>query len=73
MEIQLESTTKVVQINGVPARLWQGVTARGVKCHALIARIACEEDSRAEEFEADLQEVAAPRPELEAIPLRLIL
>lgn len=30
MEIQLHNTTKIVTVNGVPARVWEGVTASGI-------------------------------------------
>ncbi len=77
MEVQLRSTTKVVElvVGGarVPARVWEGVTANGVPCHAFITRIAVARDQDGAEFERDLAEQAAPSPEVAAIPLRLIL
>lgn len=40
MQVQLESTSKIVDLvidgNRVPARIWEGVTANGVRCHAYI-------------------------------------
>ena len=74
MKVQLHSTSKIVHLNGVPARIWEGITEGGVKCHAYITRIACDKDEpHAEEFERDLQEHQKPTPEIEAIPLRMIL
>ena len=77
MEIQLHSTTKIVYllIEGisVPARVWEGFTAKGIPCHAFITRIAVAHDLDTVEFDRDLQEHAAPSPEIQAIPLRLIL
>ncbi len=77
MQVQLESTTKIVEliINGkkVPARVWEGHTAGGVPCHAFITRIAVARDQDAAEFERDLQEHAQPTAEIQAIPLSLIL
>ena len=62
MKITIESTTQITKVNGVPARVWEGVTANGVKVHALITRIAVKDDPGTDfaEFERDLQEHAAP-------------
>ena len=73
MEIQIHSTEKTVTINGVPARIWEGVTAAGVECHCYITRIACKADADATEFERELQEHQAPSVEIQSIPLRMIL
>lgn len=77
MQVQLESTDKIVElvIDGkrVPARVWAGTTAKGIACHAYITRIAVRDDLDAAEFERDLQEHAKPTPEIQAIPLSLIL
>ena len=79
MKITLESTSKVVLLNyvgreGVPARIWEGVTDKGVKCHAFITRIAVHVDDDAAEFERDLAEQRKPiSADIEAYPLRMIL
>lgn len=74
MKIQMHSTDKIVHLNGVPARIWEGITEGGVKCHAYITRIACDKDEpQAEEFQRDLTEHRPPSAEVAAIPLRMIL
>lgn len=73
MDVCLRSTTKIVAVNGVPARIWEGHTAAGVQCHAYITLIAVRNDHDATEFERDLQEHAAPSIELRAIPAALVL
>jgi hypothetical protein len=73
MKIELESTTKLVTLNGVPARLWQGRTAAGVQVHAFITRIAVDRSDDTSQFEAELVEQTSPRPELDVYPLRMIL
>jgi hypothetical protein len=80
MKIQIESTSRVVTfgVNGaeVPARIWQGETDTGIPVQVFITRIAPEippADSRCEQFAKELQEQAAPRPTVNAIPLRMIL
>lgn len=79
MRLILESTEKVVtlQIGGVnvPARVWQGHYA-GAQIHAYITRVAVPIDAPPhvhDEFERALREVAAPRADVAAIPLRLVL
>lgn len=73
MKIQMHSTTKIVHLNGVPARIWEGVTEGGVECHVYVTRVAVAKESDTSEFEKELQEHSAPSAEIEAIPLRLIL
>lgn len=74
MLVQLHSTDKIVHLNGVPARIWEGITDGGIKCHAYITRIACDKDEpSAAVFEQDLQQHRPPSAEIEAIPLRMIL
>ena len=73
MKIQMHSTTKIVHLNGVPARIWEGVTEGGVECHVYVTRVAVTKESDTSEFEKELQEHSAPSAEIEAVPLRLIL
>ncbi len=73
MQVQLESTEKVVTLNGVPARIWEGHTAAGVRCHAYVTRIAVSDSDDVSQFERELQEHRAPSAEIAAIPLRLVL
>jgi hypothetical protein len=74
MKITIESTSKIVKLNDVPARIWEGETESGIKIHCYVTRIAIDEkETRTAEFERDLQEHRAPSAEIQAIPLRLIL
>ena len=73
MKVTLENTDKIVQLNGVPARIWEGETASGVKVHAYITRIAVAHDDDTAQFEQELQETRAPSPDVQALPLRMIL
>lgn len=77
MNVILRSTSKVVTliVNGaeVPARIWEGETERGVKCHAYITRIAVGFDQDSSQFEAELQEHIPPSTEIANIPLRMII
>lgn len=74
MNVQLHSTEKIVHINNVPARIWEGITESGIKVHAYITRIAIDKDEpNSEQFDMELQEHQPPSIEIEAIPLRLII
>lgn len=73
MQVQLESTEKIVHLNGVPARIWEGHTAAGVPCHAYVTRIAVSESVDSSEFERELQEHRRPSAEIGAIPSLLVL
>jgi hypothetical protein len=82
MKITIENTSKIVTLSvgaahhEIPARIWQGTTDTGIPVQVYVTRIAPEippEDARNEEFARELQETAAPRPSVDAIPLRMIL
>ncbi len=76
MNIQLESTTQIVMVDGVPGRIWEGHTAGGVRCHAIITRIACDTKADATEFERELKECRPPSREISlayGVDARLLL
>jgi hypothetical protein len=77
MKITITSTTKIVELDGVPARVWEGHTEGGVALHCYITRLAVDKGAAAqeqlEEFEKDLQEHAPPSADVQAIPPRLVL
>lgn len=73
MRLTMESTTKIITLNGVPARIWEGKTDSGIACHVYVTRIAVDRDEDSSEFERELQEHRAPSPEIQAIPLRMII
>lgn len=74
MKITIESTNKIVELNNVPARIWEGETETGIKVHCFITRVAVAKDeARIAEFENELQETREPSPEIKGIPARLIL
>ncbi len=73
MKLIIESTTKVVTLDGVACRVWEGQTAHGVKVHAFIPRVAVTDGQDTSQFEAELSEHRAPSIEIEAIPFRMLL
>lgn len=80
MKITIESTTRIVNVRapgsdlGIPCRVWEGKTERGVQVQCLVPRIAAAaEGPDLSEFEAELQEHRAPSAEAQAFPLRMII
>jgi hypothetical protein len=75
MRITIESTERIVELNGTPARIWEGETAAGVKVVCLVAQIAARTDQDQSELEADLQECHAPPSAdgVKAFDLRMFL
>ena len=58
MKVTLQSTVEITLHRGVMCRLWEGETAAGIKCYALIPAIAHhnDDDARANEFHIELVE-----------------
>jgi len=79
MRVTLESTEQIVELQTpsgiIPARLWEGETAGGVRCHAFITRIAVHRLLDASQFERELLEQHAPvSPDLRGVyDARLVL
>lgn len=75
MKLILENTDRIVQVNGTPARVWEGTTADGIPVYALITRIAVHQDHDMGEFQRELLEQPAPRPDTssQVFPARMVL
>lgn len=78
MKVIIESTTKIVTAVGpggaeISCRVWEGVSAGGVKVQCLIPRIAALTEGDLTEFEAELEEHAPPSVDLRMWPLRMVL
>ena len=73
MEITVKNTSKIVQLNGVPGRVWEGQTSTGIPVIAFITRIAVEKQQDCSQFEAEFKEMAAPSAGAETFPLRMIV
>jgi len=73
MKVLLESTSKLVEINGITCRVWEGTTERGIAVHAFVVRVGVDRDADAAEFERDLRETRAPSAEVGAIPTRMLI
>lgn len=73
MTITIESTTKIVHLNGVPARIWEGATDSGIPVHCYVTRLAVPNGQDTTAFDLELQEHRPPSAEIAAIPLRLVI
>jgi hypothetical protein len=73
MKITIESTSKVVNVNGVDCRVWEGQTERGIPIHCFIPRIGVKNGLDCSQFEAELVECKPPSAEIAAFPARMIL
>ncbi len=75
MKITLTSTTKIVTLDGVQARIWEGHSDAGVPVLCMITRISPRTHDAAalRQFEVELQECDPPSPEAAIIPTRLVL
>lgn len=83
MKIVIERTDKIVTLvlgrggSEVPARVWEGITDRGVPCLVYVTRVGVKEGLPASDyktFETELSKQNKPMSdEVRGIPLRLIV
>lgn len=73
MKITIENTTKIVSLNGMPARIWEGYSESGTPVHCYVTRIAVADGQDTSQFERELQEQRAPSAAVSEIPLSLVL
>lgn len=89
MKATIESTSKVVTLTAVThhtagkpnarieakidARIWTGVTEKGVKFNAYITRLEVMPGQDNAQFEEELKEMRPPTAAVASIPMRLIL
>ena len=73
MKIEIESTEKIVELNGVPARIWEGKTTSGIPVHCFITRISPQSNDNIEQFEMELKEQRSPSAGVMSYPLRMVL
>ena len=62
MQIQMtiETTDQIVDLDGVPVRVWKGVTASGIECLVFVHRIAVHQSNDQKQFEKELLEQSPP-------------
>lgn len=65
MQMAIESTGQIVDVDGVPCRVWRGTTAAGVPCVVFVHRIAVQNSVDQSQFDAELMEQLPPNRRLE--------
>jgi hypothetical protein len=60
LKLTITPTDRVVNVDGVPVRIWEGVTTHGAKCTLFIHRIAVHVAAGSEELDRSLTAVPAP-------------
>jgi len=75
MKITLESTSQIVQFNGIECRVWEGETESGIPLTAFIPRVAVQREQDTSQFERELQERPQPGVRVPAVgwPPRMAL
>lgn len=74
MKVTLESTDRLISVNGVPGRIWQGDTDSGIPVVALISLVGVRNGNPTEQFEKELREHVRPNKDaVEAFDPRTIL
>jgi hypothetical protein len=73
MKMTIESTTRMVEVNGVPARVWEGKSERGVPVVCCITRIAVDKGADNSQFERELQEHKPPSPAARVFDVRFFI
>lgn len=73
MKITIESTEKIIDIEGVPARIWEGQTESGIEVHCFVTRISPQTHDNIEQFEQELKEQKAPSAAVCTYPLSMVL
>jgi hypothetical protein len=59
VKITIESTDQLTHMDGVPVRVWKGVTERGTECFVFVHRVAVRDGQHAE-FARELNEQLEP-------------
>lgn len=73
MKITVTSTERIVTLNGVQARIWEGETSSGIPVHCFITRIGVDEKENRKQFEKELQECTPPSTAMQSYPISLII
>jgi hypothetical protein len=75
VKITIENTDKIVDLNGVPARIWEGTTESGVPVTCFVTRIVPRTHDEAvnAQFAAELREEKTPTLYAQGIPLRMLI
>ena len=60
MKLTIESTPEITYVNGVPARIWNGKTEKGIECKVIVHGVVVKSGEDQSAFEAELIETHPP-------------
>lgn len=60
MQLTLTSTNQITEYDGVPVRVWEGITPNGIPCFVFVHRIAVVRTKDTDEFDRELREQLPP-------------
>jgi hypothetical protein len=60
MQLTITSTDRFEDLDGVPIRVWDGITQDGGECLVFIHSIGVRENASQREFELELKSIAPP-------------
>jgi hypothetical protein len=72
MKISIQSTSSIITLNGVPARVWEGQTEGGIEITCFITRVAVKNELDSSELDRELKAQAQPVAS-QSWPLSMIL
>jgi hypothetical protein len=72
MKASMESTDKIIEVDGVEARIWNGVTEKGVHFTALICRLGVKRGDDCADLEKEFRETQVPVPINRAFDPRML-
>lgn len=74
MKLTIESTTRVINVNGVPARVWEGTSENGTPVYLAVTRVAVPEGADQAPFQKELQTHKGPSDAaVQCFPLRMVI
>jgi len=68
VRLSISTTDKIVSLDGVQCREWDGVTDTGVRCTVYVHRVAAKEEADQGVFEDDLCPMDPPKEMEEPTP-----
>lgn len=74
MKLTIESTTRVITVNGVPARVWEGKSEDGIPVYCAITRVAVPEGADQSQFQRELVQHKLPSDAaVHCFPLKMVI
>lgn len=72
MKITIQSTDKVIHLNGAPTRIWEGATENGLPIVCLVSELTGDFDGPYDEFERYPNKHTLASPAAERFALRMV-